>query len=101
MRQKIYELYFVSNNTTENTMLFSNYEKAKEAAEKKGDRFHRNLQYNWRLDENDRSEEDGVNLFDYTRESDKAWKYERRVGIEGHEYNLEWLELDIVEREVL
>lgn len=98
---KIYELSFQSNNTSESTMLFSTYEKAKEAADKKGDRFRRNLEYNWRLDENGRSEEDGVSLFDYTRERDRAWKYERRVGIEGYEYNLEWLELDIVEREVL
>ena len=99
---KVYELSIETetSNLEEEPMLFSSYQKARQKADEECDHFRRNLQYNWRLDEDGTG--DDVRLFDWSEEfENRAFKYRRNVGIHGCEQDLEWMEIWIVEKEVL
>lgn len=99
---KVYEFCMFNrlDDSLEESRLYSDLDRAIEEANARADTYHEDLQFAWRLDENDTGED--VDLYDYDLgDNGYTARLRRNVGIEGYEKILEGSEFIVMEREVL
>lgn len=99
---KVYEfcMFDRQDDRLEESRLYSDLDRAIKEANARADSYHQDLQYFWKLDENDSGED--VRLYDYDLgDNGYTARLRRSVGIEGCEAILEGVEFVVMEREVL